>query len=447
MAESFDVIIVGAGPAGLATAYHLLQLAPTRLNRPLSVCILEKGSRVGAHLLSGALVATENTLVEQWPGLSTCPQVHQHSARWLTRHGSIALPSLKPWHHDGKRILSLSRLCQWLAQQVEQLGGIILPGLAGRQLLWEGQRLTGVVTAAKADESDAIALTAPVTVLAEGCRGFLSQQMIERMGLDQGRCPQTYGLALREVWQVRNSRPGHVLHTLGWPCASNVYGGGFLYHLDPHHLALGLVVGLDYRDPQLSPFNLLQRWKGHPLIQAEIENGQLLGYGARTVVSGGWHSLPQLVIDGGLLVGDAAGLFDVPRLQGVAHALQSGRLAAETILDGRLPSYHQTILTSAIGRSLWRHRNIRTGFRSHSAVGLINAAWEGLTGGCSPWHWRWHQSDRQRLQRPQPHQPQPIDRPSGLDRSSALAYSGLRYNAQQPCHLHVSDQRRHCHDD
>ncbi|MBF0461585.1 MAG: 4Fe-4S dicluster domain-containing protein [Magnetococcales bacterium] len=482
---TFDVIVVGAGPAGLATAHHVRTLSQAH-GLDLSVCLLDKAARIGGHLLSGALLDPRilTTLIPDWatpqpdnrPPLGPAPldsPVLDESLWFLTHRRAHALPLPKAWRHDqsglGCHMVSLGTLCRWLAHRAEQQGVEIFPGFAAVAPVWEGDQLVGIISGDQGRDhtgqpkpgfQPGVILRAPITVLAEGCRGSLSGTIIRQLGLDrtdlpgQRRSPQRYALGFKELWETPGSPPGAVLHTLGWPLeepGQHRHGGGFLYQPRPNRTVLGMVIDLDYTDPRFDPFMAAQQWKSHPLIRPRLQSARLLGYGARTLAIGGWQSLPQLAFAGGLLVGDAAGLLNTATLQGIGNALASGILAAETIITAfasqdfsahTLHRYTEAVRQSSWGRALHAVRNIRPGFRAGLWPGLLHALWEKGVGGRSPWTLHWRQTDRERL-----HPVDPLAKPLPpprlvhplLDRATALAGSGLHYTANQPAHLHWRD--------
>lgn len=480
MAETlhFDVIVVGAGPAGLATACHLRTLGAWR-GRDLSVCVLEKGARVGAHLLAGALLDPEilTALAPEWAtqtqGGEAAPlesPVLEESLCLLTRQQGYALPLPQAWRHDHCRMVSLGQLCRWLARRAVQQGVEIFPGFTAATPIWEGERLVGVVSGdlgrdgrgqPKPGFQPGVSLRAPITVLAEGCRGSLTGQIVARLGwakrgmFNRKRSPQRYALGIKELWETPGTEAGAVLHTLGWPLTTpghpGPHGGGFLYQPQPNRTALGLVVDLNYKNPLFDPFAALQQWKTHPMIRPKLHAARLLGYGARTLTVGGWQSLPELAFSGGLLVGDSAGFFNTATLQGISNGLASGMLAAETILAAfakgdfsghTLQHYTQAVRQAPWGEALRAVRNVRPGFSAGLFPGLFHALWESSVAGRTPWTFHWKKRDRERLQplgrrhRPNP-SPQPA--PPILDRATALACSGLQYEADQPVHLGLHD--------
>lgn len=480
MAETlhFDVIIVGAGPAGLATACHLRTLGALQ-GRDLAICLLEKGARVGAHLLSGALLDPQilTALVPEWAthtdDLEAAPldsPVLEESLWLLTQQQAYPLPLPKAWRHEQCHMVSLGTLCRWLAQRATQQGVEIFPGFAATTPIWEGEQLVGVVSGELGRDSNGqpkpcfqpgIHLRAPITVLAEGCRGSLSGQIIAHMGLakrglpNKKHSPQRYALGIKELWETPGTHPGSLLHTLGWPLTTawqqSLHGGGFLYQPRPNRTALGLVVDLNYKNPLFDPFVALQQWKSHPMLRSRLHSARLLGYGARTLTVGGWQSLPQLAFGGGLLVGDSAGFLNTATLQGIGNGLASGMLAAETILDAfaqqdfsvhALQHYTQAVLRSPWGERLQAVRNVRPGFSAGLWPGLLHALWEESVNGRTPWTLHWRKRDRERLQsltrRHRPNQPPKPAHPT-QDRATALACSGLQYEADQPVHLHLRD--------
>ena len=464
---TFDVVVVGAGPAGLATAYYVRTLGLAQ-GKDLSVCVLEKAARVGGHLLAGALLDPQDlaALVPDWAAQDAPldAPVMEESLSFLTRRRSLPLPLPQAWRYGHCRMVSLGALCRWLARLAEAKGVEIFPGFSAAEPLWEGDRLVGVMSGDLGRDRSGVPkpgfqpgaiLRASVTVLAEGCRGSLSGQIMARLGLNkEGSSPQIYALGFKESWETPGSRPGRLLHTLGWPLVRSmgeqVHGGGFLYQARPEQTTLGLVVHLDYKNPFFDPFLAFQHWKNHPQIRPRLKSARLLGYGARTLAIGGWQSLPRLVFSGGLLVGDSAGFLNTATLQGIGNALGSGILAAETILEAfvardfsatQLQSYSKAVVSSSWGKALYRVRNIRPGFRWGVWPGLLNAAWE-KGGGGSPWTLNWHQADRERLQRVDRHQnlhAVPPVAPPTLDRATALGGSGLRHEENQPLHLHLQD--------
>ena len=365
-------------------------------------------------------------------------------------------------------MVSLGHLSRWLARMAEQRGVEIFPGFAATTLLWEEERLVGVVSGdlgrdragrPKPGFQPGVCLRAPIVVLAEGCRGTLSGQVIARLGLASGgitgqrASPQRYALGIKELWETPGSQPGQVLHTLGWPLSEqqSAHGSGFLYQPRANRTAMGLVIDLDYKNPLFDPFAALQQWKSHPLIRPHLESARLLEYGARTLAIGGWQSLPQLAFAGGLLVGDGAGFLNTGTLQGIGNALASGLLAAETILAAfasqdfsarSLQRYTDAVLRSPWGEGLRAVRNMRPGFRGGLWPGLLNALWEEKMAGRSPWTLHWRKQDREWMQPlTRHHQPSlpPVPGHPTLDRATALAGSGLRHEEDQPLHLHMKD--------
>ena len=329
----FDVIIVGAGPAGLSAAIKLKQLA-LAAQKELSVCILEKGAQVGAHILSGAVLeprSLKELLPETWQDAPLDTPVTEDLFYFLSKKSAYKLPTPKPMHNEGNYIISLGELCMFLAQQAESLGCEIYPGFAAVQALYNDQNqvigvATGNVGLDKNKEKTnnyqpGMHLLAKQTLLAEGCRGQLSQGLMARYHLRDKTNPQTYGLGIKEIWQVKpeQHQPGKVIHTIGWPMDHATYGGSFMYHLSNHRVAIGFVVGLDYKNPWLNPFAEFQRLKTHPLIQPVLTGGERISYGARALNEGGWQSLPKLTFPGGALIGDAAGFLNVPKNKRNTH--------------------------------------------------------------------------------------------------------------------------------
>jgi electron-transferring-flavoprotein dehydrogenase len=452
----FDVVIVGAGPAGLATAIRLKQLDPER-----SVCVLEKGSQVGAHILSGAVIepAPLDALLPGWrespPPI--CVPAKRDEFALLARTRRLRLPTPPQMHNSGNFIVSLGALCAWLAPQAEALGVEIFPGFAAAQALLDddGTRVVGVRVgdmgvakdgAPKDNYTQGIDIRAGVTVIAEGCRGSLAKQLIARFRLDAGADPQTYGIGLKELWEVPEGRsePGLVQHTVGWPLDARTYGGSFAYHLDGSRVAIGFVVGLDYRNPRFEPYEAFQQWKHHPSVRPLLDGGRILSAGARALVEGGYQSLPRLEMPGALIVGDAGGLLNVPKIKGTHMALRSGMLAAEHVVErGTADGFDARLRASRAAAELRRVRNIRPGFRLGLYGGLANAAVETVLGGRTPWTLPNH-ADHTALQR--------LDEAGGAperddgertlpprDRLAGVYFAATEHDENQPVHLQILD--------
>lgn len=458
----YDIVIVGAGPAGLSAAIKLKQLAIIE-NRELSVCVLEKGAQVGAHLISGAVLdprALQELLPNTWQQAPLDTPVTHDSFYFLTSRRAIPLPTPKPMNNKGNYLISIGDLCRFLANEAENLGCEIYPGFAATNILYNAQeQVIGVATGEVGVDKmgnktnnyqTGMHLHAKQTLFAEGCRGQLSQKLMHHFKLRDDCQPQTYGLGIKELWQIKAEKHelGKVIHTVGWPMNKVTYGGSFIYHLSDHHVALGFVVGLDYQNPWLDPFEELQRFKTHPFIRQLLGEGERIGYGARALNEGGWQSLPKLTFPGGALIGDAAGFLNVPKIKGIHTAMQSGILAAQACFEAlsinpqsetfELKSYSEKIKQSWVTEELYRVRNIRPGFKYGLYFGLLNAAFETyITHGQSPWTMN-YQEDYKQLKFSQKAAKIIYPKPDGIltfDKLSSVYLSNTYHEENQPSHL------------
>ncbi|MDD3448249.1 MAG: electron transfer flavoprotein-ubiquinone oxidoreductase [Gammaproteobacteria bacterium] len=465
-AMEFDVVIVGAGPAGLAAAIRLRQLAVER-ESPLSVCILEKGSEVGAHILSGAVVEPRalDELLPDWRerGAPLNTPAGHDSFLYLTRERAVRLPTPPQMHNRGNYIISLGNLCRWLAEQAEALGVEIFPGFAAAEVLYAGDgSVRGVATGDMGRARDGepgpnfqpgVELHARQTLFAEGCRGSLTRELEARFGLREDAGPQTYGIGIKELWEVapERHRPGTVIHTVGWPLDIRTYGGSFLYHLEENLVAVGFVVGLDYENPHLSPFEEFQRFKTHPAIRDTFAGGRRIGYGARALSEGGLQSIPKLTFPGGALAGDGAGFLNVAKIKGTHTAMKSGMVAAEALFDALrgdaggtgIGDYPERLRGSWIWEELERVRNIRPAFRWGLWGGIAYSALETwLFRGRAPWTLRHHGADHARLRRAAGMPAIEYPKPDGVltfDRLSSVYLANTAHEESQPDHLRLRD--------
>jgi electron-transferring-flavoprotein dehydrogenase len=450
----YDVVTVGAGPAGLSFALRLKQLNPD-----LSVCVIEKASVVGAQVLSGAVIETGplDDLLPSWRAAPPpiCIDAGRDEFLWLSRTGARRLPTPPQMHNAGNVIVSLGALCAWLAPQAEALGVEIFPGFAAAEALVEDDAVVGVRIgdmgvakdgSHKPGYTQGIDIRAKVTVLAEGCRGHLGKALIRRFDLARAAQPQTYGIGIKELWQLAPGKgeTGLIQHSLGWPLDGRTYGGGFFYHLDKDRVALGLVAGLDYEDPKFAPYEAFQQLKHHPSIKPMLEGGSILSAGARALVEGGYQSLPTVEMPGAILIGDDAGLLNVPKIKGTHQAMRSGMLAAEHVArTGTAAGWDAALRASAVMAELKKVRNIRPGFQKGLWFGLANAGWETITGGRSPWTLK-HHADHSALKRlDEGYQPPardwgPRDLPP-RDRLAGVYFAATEHDEDQPVHLKVAD--------
>ena len=466
---SYDVVVVGAGPAGLATAIRLKQLSAER-GHEVSVCVVEKGSEVGAHILSGAVI-DPRALAELFPdwkarGAPLATPVTHDRFLFLTQSGSFGVPEwMLPdcFKNHGNYVASLGNLCRWLGTMAEALGVEIYPGFAAAEVLFtEDGRVRGVATGDMGIGRDGertaryqpgIDLVAKYTVFAEGCRGHLGKRLQERFKLREGVAPQVYGIGLKELWEVREDRhqPGLVVHTAGWPLGNDTYGGSFLYHLDNRQVAVGFVVGLAYRNPYLSPFEEFQRYKTHPAIRGTFEGGRRISYGARAISAGGLQSLPKLTFPGGVLVGDDAGFLNASRIKGTHGAIKSGMLAAdaafEALASGRegdeLTAYPEAFRASWLHEELHRARNFKPMMSKGLVLGsLLVGIDQKLFGGRAPWTLTHAHADHETLARKGDAQPIEYPKPDGVltfDRLSSVFVSNTNHEEDQPVHLRLVD--------
>ncbi len=476
-AMDFDVVIVGAGPAGLAAAIRLKQLAPDT-----SVVVVEKGSEVGAHILSGAVIDPIglDLLLPEWRKEETPVRTPVTSDRFymLGSSGAVRVPNLLMpplMSNHGNFIVSLGEVCRHLGQNAEALGVEIYPGFAASEVLFENGAVAGIATGdmgigknseRKASFTRGMELRAKYTLLAEGARGSLSKTLIERFALHQNRQPQKYGIGLKELWQVtpQNFRKGLVQHTMGWPLANNTGGGSFLYHYGDNLVSVGFVVHLNYQNPYLSPFEEFQRFKTHPLVRDTFAGGKRICYGARAITEGGWQSVPKLTFAGGALIGCAAGFMNVPRIKGSHNAILSGMLAAEHVAKalaaGRahdeLADYDAAWRGSPIGHDLWRVRNAKPlwsklGTFAGVALGGVDM-WTNTIGFSVLGTLRHGKPDFATLKPAAECRPIAYPKPDGkltFDRLSSVYLSNTNHEEDQPVHLIVGDpalQKKSEHD-
>jgi electron-transferring-flavoprotein dehydrogenase len=459
------VVIVGAGPAGLAAAIRLRQLGAQH-EREISVCVLDKASELGAHTLSGAVLEPRalDELLPDWrsKGAPLDTPVSRDRFLYLTAGRAFALPTPPQMHNHGNYIVSLGKVVKWLGEQAEALGAEVYPGFAAAEVLYhEDGRVKGVATGAmgldragepKANFTPGIELHATYTLFAEGCRGSLTPELEARFALREGVDPQTYAIGVKELWEVAPARhqPGLVVHTIGWPLDRRTYGGSFIYHLADNQVAVGFVIGLDCQNPYLAPFEEFQRFKTHPAIRGTFEGGRRICYGARALNEGGIQSIPHLVFPGGALIGCAAGFLNVPKIKGTHTAMKSGMLAADAAFAALaqaeppavLAAYPDALRASWVYDELHLARNIRPSFRFGLFGGLAYSALDAyLLRGRAPWTMH-HHPDHAQLKPARAFQPIDYPKPDGtltFDRLSSVYISNTNHDDDQPCHLRLLD--------
>ena len=457
---SFDVVIVGAGPSGLAAAIQLRQLS-----QDISVCVLDKGSEVGAHILSGAVLETRalDELIPDWSelGAPITRKVSEDAFVMLTKTLAIPMPTPPQMHNKDNYIISLGNLCRWLGTQAETLGAEIYPGFAVAKTLYgDDGAVIGVATAPmgldkngqeKPGFTPSMNIYAKHVMFAEGCRGSLARELFTHFDLRRDCQPQTFGLGIKEIWEVTSPlhTPGKVEHTIGWPLTQDTYGGSFIYHLDDKKVAIGFVVGLDYKNPYLSPFEEFQRFKTHPSVRPLLEGGKRLTYGARALNEGGLQAVPRLSFPGGSLIGCNAGFLNVAKIKGIHTSMKSGMIAAALVAKhlSKGESVPEGALDEAVRQSwIWEEltcvRNIRPGFKWGLLPGLINAALETyIFRGKAPWTLSLHK-DNESLKPANACTPIDYPKPDGVvsfDRLSSVFLSNTNHEEDQPCHLTLKD--------
>src|ERR1700733_6814318 len=472
-----DVLIVGAGPAGLACALHLANLIKKHNEtgsasggNALStenIYVLEKGREVGAHQLSGAIM-NPKALAELVPDYKNSAPldtpVTDDAALFFTKNSSLRFPlTPPPFKNKGNYVVSLNKIAKWMGGLVEAAGVNLFTQFGGASLIYEGDRIAGVITEdkgvdkngkPKANFTPGYELRAKVTVLAEGPRGSLTKDLVGRLQLD-GLNPQVYGLGIKELWDVQPGRiaTGYVAHTLGWPLPTDIYGGGWVYGLRDNRVSLGMVVGLEYKNPLFDPHEAFQKFKTHPLVKKILDGGKLVRYGAKTVPYGGWYSMPKNYVDGGLIVGDSASLLNSQRLKGVHTAIKSGMLASETIYEAlcagdtsaaKLSAYQTKIEQSWLKKELWNVRNFHQAFHGGLYSGLVQAGLQFVSGGrglvdpmhCAAGYKEYHKLNRDRVLVDQSTRYKG-DGKITFDRLTDVYHSGTRHEEDQPCHLIV----------
>ena len=463
----FDVLIVGAGPSGLATAIRLMQEAE-RLEQTVSVCVLEKGAEVGAHIVSGCVLEPRalDVLLPDWRKQKSpiVTRVKKDTFYALTQDRAIRLPTPPQMYNRGNYIVSLSKVCRWLAEEAERLGVVIIPGYAAAKPLFNKEgAVEGVQTGDMGRLKDGsegpsfepgTAIFAKHTVLAEGCRGSMTEELIRKYDLRKNAQMQTYAIGVKEVWGVSKGQfqDGLVMHTLGWPFESDVYGGSFLYGFKDHEeckVAVGMVMGLDYANPSLDAHQELQRWKHHPHIKPFLQGGKCLAYAARALNEGGWQAIPTMFFPGGMLVGCAAGLLNVPKIKGTHTAMMSGIYCADALVQSMVEGkvldagmrYEKVLKGSWVAKELKRCRNIRPGFYKGLVFGLCNAVWETVSFGLSPWTLALRKDHTQLKPKSAVvfvHYPKP-DGVLSFSKLESVRLTGTNHQEGQPCHLKLKN--------
>ncbi len=463
-AMSDDVEVVGGGPSGLAAAIRLKQLAAEE-GRETSVCVIEKGAEIGAHILSGAVIEPRalNELIPDWKekcAPQVTPAADDNFVIQTAKHAQ-RLPTPPQMNNHGNYVASLGNLCRWLAQQAEGLGVEIYPGFAAAEVLYdEAGRVKGVATGnmgvgkdgkPTANFTPGVELHGRYTLFAEGCRGSLTKTLFERFDLRKGVDPQTFAIGIKELWEVDPAKhqPGRIVHTIGWPLSGNTYGGTFLYHLENNQVFVGLVVGLDYSNPWLSPFEEFQRFKNHPKVRPLFEGARRIAYGARALNEGGFQSIPKLTFPGGALIGCTAGFMNVPKIKGSHTAMKSGMLAAEAAFEAlgaaepaELDSYPERLKKSWVWKELKAVRNIRPSFHLGLLGGLLGSAVDTyIFRGHAPWTLH-HTPDYSKLMKASEAMPIDYPKPDGVvsfDRLSSVFLSATNHEENQPVHLQLKN--------
>ena len=465
-----DIVIVGAGPAGLSAAIQLKKLS-IKQDCEISVCVVEKGSEVGAHILSGAVLESRalDELIPDWENreapLNT--PVTSEKILFLSETKERKIPSIflpPAMHNKGNYIISLGNFCRWLANQAEELGVEIYPGFAASEVLYNNDgAVIGIATGnmgVQADGSEGpnfergMELHAKYTFFSEGCRGHLGKQLKNKFNLEDNVQIQTYGIGIKELWEIDPAKhhPGFVLHTAGWPLDNDTYGGSFSYHLENNQLAIGFVVGLDYQNPYLSPYEEFQKFKTHPSIKPMLEGGKRVAYGARALNEGGHQCLPKLHFPGGLLIGCDAGTLNMPKIKGTHTAMKSGMLAAETAFDAiqnnrsndDLSDFNLKFRGSWAGKELYAARNVRPSFKWGLLAGTIYTGFDQIfMRGKAPWTLKHHDPDHLQLKKAADCTPIDYPKPDGkitFDKLTNVSFSATNHEENQPCHLQLKDK-------
>ena len=460
-----DVLIVGGGPAGLAAAYQL-----RKLNKDLSIAVIEKGKEIGAHIISGAVMDPRgiNELMPDWKekGAPVEQPVDEDHVLFLTARRKFALPVVPaPLQNRGNYIISLNKFTRWFGEQVEKSGVDIFAGFAGADLLIEKDTVVGVRTGDKGVDKlgnpkgnfePGIAIRARITILAEGSRGSLTKQLIRTFNLDQDRNPQVYTVGVKEVWDVPKEKTtgGRVIHTMGWPLRNEEFGGGFIYNMSDGRVSIGLVIGLDYLDPRLDPHQRFQEFKTHPYIRTILEGGTLHSYGAKTIPEGGYWAQPQYYFNGGMIIGDAAGFLNAMRLKGIHLAFKTGMLAADAAYEalqakdysaGKLKLFQEMVEKSWVKAELWKVRNFHQSFEHGLFVGMMHTGLQMITGGRGLRNRYRNKPGHTRMRRLKdycdgtvpPVVPPSYDHKLTFDKLTDVYNSGTAHDEDQPCHLHI----------